>query len=167
GQVLLDLKKSIDVQHISLHFSGYIEGCGDKVILINETILLAKPKDGKKYTTFKSGQQREFDFEFKIPLNKKLPSYFPSIPKIGTISYSLTATHKKPTFKLSHTLSSVTKNLQILDKINILEKGYCTRITKTNEIGFINDNKLAQWSLMISKSAFIRGKQTNKDMQHY
>ncbi|KAI9472000.1 MAG: hypothetical protein EXX96DRAFT_597154 [Benjaminiella poitrasii] len=157
GQVILDLKKTIDVQHISINFSGCIEACGDKIMLIDKTDLLALPKKGKKYTTFNTGQKHEFDFEFMIPSNKKLPSYFTSIPKVGRISYTLTAVHKKPMLKLSHTLSSITKQLKILDQIDILSLDYCRPIQLNNDIGFINGNKLAQWSLKISKSAFIRG----------
>lgn len=74
GLIILDLRRSIDVQHISLTFSGTIEGCGERIILFSETQLLAQPKGKQKSTNFGTGKVHEFDFSFFIPSDKKLPS---------------------------------------------------------------------------------------------
>jgi hypothetical protein len=74
GQIILDLRRSIDVQHIALSFLGTIEGCGEKLVLFNETQLLATPKGKQNYTAFGTNNVHEFDFSFTIPHDKKLPS---------------------------------------------------------------------------------------------
>lgn len=75
GQIILDLSKSIDVQHITLTFKGLIEGQGEKVVLMDESKVLALPKKaGQKYSVFSGNQIHTFDFEFKIPDNNNLPS---------------------------------------------------------------------------------------------
>lgn len=75
GQISLNLKKSVDIQHISVNFSGSIEGCSDKVTLINDSKLLATPTNKQKYTTLNPGICYSYDFEFKIPADKRLPSF--------------------------------------------------------------------------------------------
>ncbi|KAI8076705.1 uncharacterized protein B0P05DRAFT_588008 [Gilbertella persicaria] len=155
GQVILDLKKPVDVLHISVNFQGIIEGCGDKNTIINETELLAKPKGDQKYTTFTTGQLHAFSFQFSVP--KQLPSSFDCIPKIAKVSYFLTASHKKPKFKLSHSLSTIIEDVQILDRIDIALPEYALPIKMMNDLGFVNSSKLTNWSLSILKSAYSPG----------
>lgn len=79
------------------------------------------------------------------------------IPKVAKITYTLTATHKKPMFKLSHTLSNATQEIIILDMINILLPDYRVPVKMNKDLGFINGSKLSQWCINVPKSAFTRG----------
>ncbi|GAN01740.1 hypothetical protein MAM1_0011d01175 [Mucor ambiguus] len=164
GQIRIDSKKSIDIQHLSVNFAGCIDGCGDKTTLINNTQLLATPTAGRKYTTLSPGKCHTFDFEFKIPADDRLPS-FANIPKVAKIIYLITATHKKPMFKLSHTLSTATQEIKVLDMINVLLPDYRVPVKMNKDLGFINGSKLSQWCLNLSKSAFRRGEQIKLECQ--
>lgn len=75
GFLKLDLKKSTDIQCISLSFKGVEEIVGERVVLIDETVILASPNIGQKYTVLNKGQTYTFDFEFKVPKDLSLPSY--------------------------------------------------------------------------------------------
>ncbi|KAI8636924.1 hypothetical protein BD408DRAFT_354699, partial [Parasitella parasitica] len=164
GHINLNLRKSVDIQHIAVAFNGCIEGCGDKVPLINDLRLLVTPTNSQKYTTLHPGQSYSYDFEFKIPSNKRLPSCA-NIPKVAKISYILTATHKKPMFKFSHALSSATQEIKILDMINVLLPDYRMPVKMSNDLGFINGSKLSQWCLSLARSAFTRGENIQLECQ--
>ncbi|EPB87650.1 hypothetical protein HMPREF1544_05533 [Mucor circinelloides 1006PhL] len=164
GQIRIDSKKSIDIQHMSVNFAGCIDGCGDKTTLINNTQLLATPTAGRKYTTLSPGKCHTFDFEFKIPTDDRLPS-FANIPKVAKITYLITATHKKPMFKLSHTLSTATQEIKVLDMINVLLPDYRMPVKMNKDLGFINGSKLSQWCLNLPRSAFYRGQQIKLECQ--
>ncbi|KAL7316059.1 hypothetical protein PS15m_005202 [Mucor circinelloides] len=164
GQIRIDSKKSIDIQHMSVNFTGCIDGCGDKTTLINNTQLLATPTAGRKYTTLSPGKCHTFDFEFKIPTDDRLPS-FANIPKVAKITYLITATHKKPMFKLSHTLSTATQEIKVLDMINVLLPDYRMPVKMNKDLGFINGSKLSQWCLNLPRSAFYRGQQIKLECQ--
>ncbi|CEG81947.1 hypothetical protein RMATCC62417_16084 [Rhizopus microsporus] len=157
GQIILDLSKSIDVQHITLTFKGLIEGQGEKVVLMNESKVLALPKKaGQKYSVFSGDQIHTFDFEFKIPDNNNLPSSV-KIPKVVDISYTLTAVHKKPKLKLSSTLPAAVKKIKVLDLINIEQLDFKNEINTCCDIGFLNNGLLTQWNIKCPKSAFTPG----------
>ncbi|KAK4515015.1 uncharacterized protein ATC70_002624 [Mucor velutinosus] len=164
GQIRIDSKKSIDIQHLSVNFAGCIDGCGDKTTVINSTQLLATATAGRKYTTLSPGKCHTFDFEFGIPADDRLPS-FANIPKVAKITYLITATHKKPMFKLSPTLSSVTQEIKVLDMINVLLPEYRAPVKMNKDLGFINGSKLSQWCLNLPKSAFRRGEQVKLECQ--
>ncbi|KAF1802337.1 hypothetical protein V8B55DRAFT_1479208 [Mucor lusitanicus] len=164
GQIRIESKKSIDIQHLSVNFAGCVDGCGDKTTLINASQLLATPTAGRKYTTLSPGKCHTFDFEFKIPADDRLPS-FANIPKVAKITYLITATHKKPMFKLSHTLSTATQEIKVLDMINVLLPDYRVPVKMSKDLGFINGSKLSQWCLHLHKSAFHRGEQIKLECQ--
>lgn len=92
GQIRIDSKKSIDVQHLSVNFAGCIDGCGDKTTLINITQLLATPTAGRKYTTLSPGRCHTFDFEFKIPADDRLPSFANVCPREHIMSSTMADT---------------------------------------------------------------------------
>jgi hypothetical protein len=76
------------------------------------------------------------------------------------VAYSLTATHKKPRFKLSPTLPSVIEHVHIMDSIDVSLTDYRIPVKMKNDLGFIRGDKLTQWNSSIPKSAFIRGNTT-------
>lgn len=137
---------------------------------------MASPKNGQKYTVFNKGQIYTFDFEFKIPQDKSLPSYAKvkkkkkmgsykktiinlkvQIPKIANITYFLTATPKQRFINFSNNLPTIVEEVKILDFINVDLPDYCREINMNNDLGFVNGSKTSQWNLVVSKSAFIRG----------
>lgn len=87
------------------------------------------------------------------------------IAKLGKITYLLTATHKKPRFKLSPTLPTATEEVKILDMIDINSPDYQNPVKATDDIGFINGSKLTQWGLNIPRSAFCQGENISIDCQ--
>lgn len=76
---------------------------------------------------------------------------------MGKITYTLTASHKKPRFKLSPALSSVSEEVKILDMIDINSQDYQSPVRAIDDIGFINGSRLTQWGLNIPRSAFSQG----------
>ncbi|KAI8990762.1 hypothetical protein BDF20DRAFT_811126 [Mycotypha africana] len=157
GYLIVNPKKTIDIQHIALKFYGFVETySGDKFTLLNEEKQLAKPLQARKYTTFFSGQIHEYDFEFEIPRDKRLPSSA-NIPKVANVVYFLTATLKKPRFRFSHSLCPISEEVKILDKIDVQSLDYISPVNMSSELGFINGSKLCFWNLYLPKSAFLRG----------
>ncbi|KAG0736285.1 hypothetical protein G6F22_008481 [Rhizopus arrhizus] len=157
GQIVLDISKPINVQHISITFKGLIEGQGEKVVLIDESKLLALPSSaGQKYTVFKPEDFCQFDFEFKIPDNNNLPSSV-KIQKVADIYYTLTATHKKPKHKIAQTLSAVVQRIKLLDIIDVDLPDFSNEINSTCHIGFLNNIQLTQWNIKCPRSAFLPG----------
>lgn len=69
------MKRSADIQFISLNFKGTAEALGEKISLLDKTEILASPKTGQKYTVFDKNQVYTFPFEFVIPKDKLLPSH--------------------------------------------------------------------------------------------
>jgi len=84
---------------------------------------------------------------------------------VAKITYLITATHKKPMFKLSHTLSTATQEIKVLDMINVLLPDYRMPVKMNKDLGFINGSKLSQWCLNLPRSAFYRGQQIKLECQ--
>ncbi|KAI8064046.1 hypothetical protein BDF21DRAFT_428079 [Thamnidium elegans] len=160
GHIKLDLKRSADIQFITLNFKGTAEALGEKISLLDKTEILASPKTGQKYTVFNKNQVYTFPFEFVIPKDKLLPSHT-RISKIANIYYVLTATPKQRLLNFSNSLSPIIHPIKILDFININLPEYAKRAWLNSDLGFVNGSKITQWNLVYSKSAFMKGDTIN------
>ncbi|KAI8885289.1 hypothetical protein K501DRAFT_180247, partial [Backusella circina FSU 941] len=155
GDVVVQSLKSIDVQHISLCFKCYAEIQGDKKVLHENVLFLAKPKTGKSSSSvLASGETHRFPFTFNIA--EDLPSTL-KIPKMASISYTLTAIHKKPLFKLSSSLPTQMQEIEVTQTIDIYSTD-CKNVKKSNtQFGHIIGSSETEWSTIIPRTGFLRG----------
>ncbi|KAG2200766.1 hypothetical protein INT47_002810 [Mucor saturninus] len=161
GFIKLDLNRSTNVQAIFINFKGTAEVSGEKFVLIDITETVATPTDGKSYTTFKKNRSYAYNFQFQLPTDNPLPSHA-KIYKIATIQYLLTATVKQPLMTFGSKLIT-SEEIRVYDLIDIDLPHYNKPIHMNNDLGFANGSKTTEWNLVVSKSAFVRGRNINLD----
>jgi hypothetical protein len=76
---------------------------------------------------------------------------------MASVTYTLTATHKKPLFKLSSTLPTQMQEIEVTRPIDI-NSDNCRNEKKSNtQFGHIISSSETEWSTIIPRTGFLRG----------